>query len=52
VYPHPREFSVIPASQREALVHHNHWRGGNDVQIAATYTDEDVDTLQAAVPVD
>lgn len=52
VYPHPREFSVIPASQREALVHHNHWRGGNDVQIAATYTDEDADALQAAVPVD
>lgn len=52
VYPHPREFSVIPASQREALVHHNHWRGGNDAQIAATYTDEDVDKLQDAVPVD
>ena len=52
VYPHPREFSVIPASQREALVHHNHWRGGNDVQIAKTYTDEDVEKLQAALPVD
>ena len=52
VYPHPREFSVIPASQREALVHHNHWRGGNDAQIAKTYTDEDVEKLQAALPVD
>ena len=52
VYPHPREFSVIPASQREALVHHNHWRGGNDVQISATYAQEDVETLQASVPVE
>lgn len=52
VYPHPREFSVIPFSQKGALVRSNRWRGGNDAQIAATYTREDVEKLLAAAPVD
>ena len=52
VYPHPREFSMIPFSQKGALVRRNHWRGGNDVQIADTYTREDVEQLLAAAPVE
>lgn len=52
VYPHPREFAVIPFSQRHALVRTNRWRGGNDAQIAATYTSRDVDALLTAAPVE
>ncbi|WP_257997309.1 hypothetical protein [Corynebacterium tuscaniense] len=32
-------------SQRQALVRSNQWGGGNDVQLAATYTDEDITVL-------
>ena len=52
VYPHPREFSVIPLSQRQALVRHNHWGGGNDTQIAATYSPSDIAVLVEETPVD
>ena len=45
VFPHPREFSIIPMSQRQALVRSNQWGGGNDVQLEATYTDEDIAVL-------
>lgn len=45
VFPHPREFSVIPLSQRNALVRQNRWRGGNDAQIAQTYSSDDVERL-------
>lgn len=47
VFPHPREFSIIPMSQRQALVRRNQWGSGNDMQIAATYTDEDIAVLIA-----
>ncbi|QPK83489.1 glycosyltransferase [Corynebacterium qintianiae] len=48
VFPHPREFSIVPGSQRTALVRGNLGGGGNDVQIAATYTHEDVARLLRA----
>ena len=34
-------------SQRQALVRRNQWGSGNDMQIAATYTDEDIAVLIA-----
>ena len=52
VYPRPREFSVIPFSQKNALVRTNRWRGGNDTQIAETYTANDIEKLFDAAPVD
>ncbi|TVS23876.1 glycosyltransferase [Corynebacterium sanguinis] len=45
VFPHPREFSIVPGSQRTALVHKNLRGGGNDKQIEATYTRDDVEKL-------
>lgn len=47
VFPHPRAFSIVPGSQRTALVRRNLHLGGNDEQIAASYTDVDVDKLAA-----
>ena len=44
VFPHPREFSMVPASQGVALVRGN-LRGGNDAQLRATYTQEDLGML-------
>ncbi|WP_342318963.1 glycosyltransferase [Corynebacterium mayonis] len=46
VFPHPREFSLVPGSQSVALVRGN-LRGGNDEQIALTYTDDDERLLRA-----
>ncbi|GAB3073673.1 glycosyltransferase [Corynebacterium aquatimens] len=48
VFPHPREFSVILFSQSNALVRKNTLGGRNDTQIAATYTDEDLEILLSA----
>ncbi|WP_288832978.1 glycosyltransferase [uncultured Corynebacterium sp.] len=45
VFPHPREFSMVPGSQSVALVRGN-LRGGNDDQIARTYTPADVAHLR------
>ena len=42
VFPHPRDFSIVPGSQKTALVRQNLGGGGNDAQIAATYTEEDI----------
>ncbi|WP_235840553.1 hypothetical protein [Corynebacterium liangguodongii] len=47
VFPHPREFSIVPGSQRRALVRENLRGGGNDLQIAATYGPADVAKLLA-----
>ena len=44
VFPHPREFSMVPASQGVALVRGN-LRGGNDAQLRATYAQEDLGLL-------
>lgn len=44
VFPRPREFALVPGSQSVALVRAN-LRGGNDEQIARTYTAADVDRL-------
>ncbi|WKD56802.1 hypothetical protein CAPI_01120 [Corynebacterium capitovis DSM 44611] len=41
VFPHPREFSLVPGSQGGALVRANLRGGGNDEQIAQTYTRAD-----------
>lgn len=48
VFPHPREFSIVPGSQRTALVRQNLGGGGNDLQIAATYGPDDVVALRRA----
>ena len=47
VFPHPREFSMVPGSQSVALVRGN-LRGGNDDQISRTYTADDVARLIAS----
>lgn len=47
VFPHPREFSIVPGSQRTALVRKNLGGGGNDAQLDATYTEEDLAKLRA-----
>ncbi|SDS54586.1 hypothetical protein [Corynebacterium timonense] len=47
VFPHPRAFSLVPGSQSGALVRAN-LRGGNDEQIARTYTPDDVARLAHA----
>ena len=44
VFPHPREFSMVPASQSVALVRGN-LRGGNDAQLRATYEQRDLGML-------
>lgn len=44
VFPHPREFSMVPASQSVALVRGN-LRGGNDTQLRATYEQRDLGML-------
>ncbi len=49
VFPHPREFSMVPGSQTVALVRGN-LRGGNDEQIARTYTRADERKLLAGAP--
>ena len=43
-FPHPREFSMVPASQSVALVRGN-LRGGNDAQLRATYEQRDLGML-------
>ncbi|MDY5784785.1 glycosyltransferase [Corynebacterium sp.] len=48
VFPHPREFSLVPGSQSVALVRAN-LRGGNDLQIANTYTAADERALNDSV---
>lgn len=44
VFPHPREFPLVPGTQSVGLVREN-LRGGNDAQIRATYSEAEVKLL-------
>lgn len=45
----PRAFPSLPGTQQQTLVSENLDRGGNDVQIAALYTECDAETLSASL---
>ncbi|NYF11554.1 hypothetical protein HDC94_002710 [Leifsonia sp. AK011] len=44
----PRIFPFVPETQAGGLYMSNLWEGGNDAQIAATYTEDDLRALRAA----
>lgn len=48
VFARPRNFPVIPMAQATALVRANVGGGGNDQQIARTYSARDIESLAAA----
>lgn len=48
VFAKPRNFAIVPLTQRGALVRRNGPGGGNDAQIARAYTIDDVAVLAAA----
>lgn len=48
VSPQPQHFPFIPGSQTDALTHENVGQNGNDVQIAALYTLDDIAALRRA----
>ncbi len=47
VFDKPKEFPLVPGSQSVALVRKN-LRGGNDVQLAASYSAEDISAVLSA----